>query len=758
MTEPGHSPSYIDGSDWIKLIDHELEYIKPWRAQTRHSRHSLAGIALSGGGIRAAVFSLGVLQALAARDLLCKFDYISTVSGGGYIGSALNWLTSRDNRCFGVGPEDFPFGTNDPSTPLSDEDMDVSPRSRMLRFLRHHGNYLAPGNGITLISALAVVLRGFIINLLVWVPLLTGAFALLLQVPAGWTASGHTSSTMDKPFFAGLMGLCIALCILFVAFSIIYSLATYAGRLPLRYRFRRGFERFSGLLLAAILASLIGGTLPMVHDQLTYFGAGKSAPLTTLVAGVGSALWTFMRDSGRNYKIPTAVIAAPGAALLIYGLLLISYALALSIYQVEHAVLCATSIILAAFAFGWLCNLNLVTLHRFYRDRLMEAFLPNVTTALADRTGPATQADSAYIQDVWRGQKPASPPTALGRLKNRLLKQASPVEREPRSPYQIINSIAVLVDSPVRKLRVRSGDSFMLTPMYCGSGATGWRRSSEFLGGKLSLPTAMAISGAAVNPNAEAFRISRNRFVAVLMNLLNLRLGYWVHHPRPRRFNAMRLKSPNHLLPGLYELGKSFGAGFQENRAFVQLSDGGNFDNLGIYELVRRRVKTIVACGASADPDHKFGDLRRALRLIQQDFGVSVDISDNPALLDALMPGKPETGCYPEGVRFSDTGYIVCTITYPASEQGPPDTGTLIYLNTTLVRDVGFSTRGYKASHDDFPDQSTVDQFFDEDQFEAYRDLGYRIATSMIDETPKQRFADKLNVDDFRQAAQALSA
>ena len=749
MTESGQSPSYIDGSNWNTLIDYELEYIKPWRAQTRHSRDSLAGIALSGGGIRAATFSLGVLQALAAKDLLRKFDYISTVSGGGYIGSALNWLTSRDEYRFGVKPEDFPFGTDDPSTPLSDEEIDASLQSRLLRFLRHHGNYLTPGNGITLVSALAVVLRGFIINLLVWVPLLAGLFALLLQVPAGWTPSGYTTSTTDKPLFDGLLGLCLVLCILFVALSIIYSLATYAGHLPLRYRFRRGFERFSGLLLAAIIASLIVGTLPMVHDLLANLGAGKSAPLTTLVAGMASALWTFLRDSGSSFKIPTAVIAAPGAALLTYGLLLIGYALALSFYLDEHAILYATSLILAAFAFGWLCNLNLVTLHRFYRDRLMEAFLPNVDTAQADRTGAATQADSAYIQNIWRGNQEASSTSFLHRLTSRLRQQAPAEQPPPRSPYQIINTIAVLVDSPVRKLRVRSGDSFMLTTLYCGSGATGWRCSREFLSGKLSLPTAMAISGAAVNPNAEAFRITRNKFVALLMNLLNLRLGYWVHHPRPRRFDAMRLKSPNHFLPGLYEFGKSFGAGFQENRAFVQLSDGGNFDNLGIYELVRRRVKTIVACDAGADPDYKFGDLRRALRLIQEDFGVSVDISDNPAMLDALMPGKPETGCYPEGVRFSDTGYIVCTITYPESEQGQADTGTLIYLNTTLVRDVGFNTRGYKASHSAFPDQSTIDQFFDEDQFEAYRDLGYRIATSMIDNTPKQCFEDKLNINDF---------
>ncbi|HAN48811.1 MAG TPA: hypothetical protein DCQ20_08060, partial [Nitrospira sp.] len=48
-----------------------------------------AGLCFSGGGIRSATFGLGVLQSLARLQLLNKFDYLSTVSGGGYIGSGL---------------------------------------------------------------------------------------------------------------------------------------------------------------------------------------------------------------------------------------------------------------------------------------------------------------------------------------------------------------------------------------------------------------------------------------------------------------------------------------------------------------------------------------------------------------------------------------------------------------------------------------------------------------------------------------------
>jgi hypothetical protein len=53
----------------------------------------LLGLALSGGGIRSATINLGILQGLARRGLLPRFDYLSTVSGGGYIGSCIDsWI------------------------------------------------------------------------------------------------------------------------------------------------------------------------------------------------------------------------------------------------------------------------------------------------------------------------------------------------------------------------------------------------------------------------------------------------------------------------------------------------------------------------------------------------------------------------------------------------------------------------------------------------------------------------------------------
>src|SRR5258707_1168823 len=64
------------------------------------------GLALSGGGIRSATFNLGVLQALARAKVLRNFDFLSTVSGGGYVGGFFGaWVSRESNDINGVEDE-----------------------------------------------------------------------------------------------------------------------------------------------------------------------------------------------------------------------------------------------------------------------------------------------------------------------------------------------------------------------------------------------------------------------------------------------------------------------------------------------------------------------------------------------------------------------------------------------------------------------------------------------------------------------------
>jgi hypothetical protein len=146
-----------------------------------------------------------------------------------------------------------------------------------------------------------------------------------------------------------------------------------------------------------------------------------------------------------------------------------------------------------------------------------------------------------------------------------------------------------------------------------------------------------------------------------------------------------------------------------ESRLYVNVSDGGHIENLGVYELLRRRCAVIVACDAEADPHMNFASMAALLRYASIDLGVRVKID-----LDALRPGAQ---------GFSRAHAAVGEIDYGNGERG-----TLVYIKSSLGEGHDEVVRGYKSGHPDYPHESTADQFFNEAQFEAYRSLGYQIA------------------------------
>jgi hypothetical protein len=331
----------------------------------------------------------------------------------------------------------------------------------------------------------------------------------------------------------------------------------------------------------------------------------------------------------------------------------------------------------------------------------METFMPDVSSALEDRTGAARNADPARISEMCE-------------------------EHDPRGPYHLVNTNAVLVDSDDRRIGSRGGDNFIISPRYCGSNATGWHPSKEWMSDGMTLASAVAISGAAANPHTGVGGdgVTRNPLVSLFMVLLNLRLGYWARnaHAGPRAVHT-----PNHFLPGLYEITSiTGGGGYREDRKFIQLSDGGHFENLAFYELIRRRLRLILVLDGGADPDFSFSDLQTTLRRIDTDFGARIDFADDQRP-GHLIP-KPYDG-YPRDAKRAARGHIEATITYADGT-----TGRLIFMKTTMIPGLSMETKGYKGANPAFPDQSTADQFFDEEQFEAYRELGYRIASGMIDD------------------------
>jgi hypothetical protein len=520
--------------------------------------------------------------------------------------------------------------------------------------------------------------------------------------------------------FGFMLATAICLFVLCVAAFAVYSLATWLGHKSSRwflggtkYGWRRKFERWMRVPFWAIGVLLLLASVPFAVGELHGWLLGSSFSLIGLASGLVAFVRSAQQPKSRaekqaSWAIPSSWIASFGAGFLLYGVLLVSYAFGwwaaqgAPVLGIPAFAVLATAFILAI-ATGLAVDLNLTTIHRFYRDRLMEAFLPDVDQALHNKTAPARQADSATLSSMCDHHRPVG-------------------------PYHIINTNLVLTKSNERTYRMRGGDSFILSPLYCGSSATGWRPTKYYMGDELTLPTAMAISGAAANPwtAAGGSGLTRNPLVGMLMALMNLRLGFWLPNPNAQargRWRRSCTKSfrANHFDPGLKEV---LGISLRENAPVCLLSDGGHFENLGLYELIRRRLRLIVLCDGTADPGYAFTDLQNALARIGADFGARVEF-DKETTLQRFMPSIDAV--YPRDVRLSESAYAIAQIIYADGR-----TGHLVYLTTALCKGLRLKLLGYKGANRDFPDQSTADQFFDEEQFEAYRELGYVIADSFI--------------------------
>ena len=438
---------------------------------------------------------------------------------------------------------------------------------------------------------------------------------------------------------AGLMG------IVFLLVSILYSLSTRKLILKILkdpYLCRRIFEKWIPWLLLLGLVFLMLGSLPTVAEWLKDPNAnGISVALLSL--GVVGGLWSFYR-SGHNGKgkISLGVLAPLASILLFYGLALVSYKLAL--FSFDNAwfnwVLLGGSVVISLLT-GWYVNLNYISIHRYYRDRLMEAFMPCPNTD--GKPAAAIKADKAELSDMY----------------------------SEHAPYHLVNTNVILVNSDDPRWRVRGGDAFLLSPKYCGSTATGWRKTACYMRkDPLTLATAVAISGAAANPNTGAGGSgpTRKPLLSLLMSLLNVRLGYWVPHPNPDK-SRFRIAA-NHFRAAYYELSSR---GYEEHQKLLQISDGGHFENLGVYELVRRKVKLIICCDGCADPEFSFSDLQVLMRRIGTDFGAKIKF-DNNNHLERIIPHAsdpqkvidqdPNTEAYPVGVKFAERGYIKGKIFY----------------------------------------------------------------------------------------------
>lgn len=813
------------------------------------------GLALSGGGIRSATFNLGVLQGLAERGMLTRLDYLSTVSGGGYIGSWMSALVQREGGGIAQVERDL-----DPRTAAGRGGREPAP----VDWLRRFSNYLTPRAGLFSTDTLAGVAT-YLRNLLLMQSLILGVFATMLVLPRllPWfaelrlvqspvpcvialaVAAIFLNMNLSRPLIEGrqappwfarqpfVLALIVAPLILsawLVSVLLIHPGAGDAGDLAglieaaltfgavwvvawalvefvivrsLRTTFREGRRRLLVVFLSLLVAVAVGvEVLCLVRDALLGFTSAAAlvwhwmvwgVPVLLVVFGIGSILliglvgrefaeeerewWSrlgaWLIAGGLAWSVlcaaaiygPFAILRAQawakglsvawvlstlGGVLLgkskatggsnsgkwlnlatevapyvfVAGLLLaLSFGIHVGLMQWSGATGAAPASSAPAFEryaadlgavlharpatwlplllplalillLIWRLDINLFSFHMFYRNRLVRCYL-----------GASNRARNPH------------PFTGFDPKDNVRLTDL------PARPFHIVNTAINLTTVNNLAWQERKAASFVLTRAYCGyqlkssgpddPGTLGYRPTADYLNGKgwLSLGQALTISGAAVSPN-QGYHSSKA--VAFLLTVFNVRLGWWMQNPAQPGAWA----TPGPRLGLRYLLSELLGLA-SETTKFCYLSDGGHFENLGVYELVRRKCRFIIAVDAGMDPQFGFEDLGNAVRKCQVDFGVRIDI-DTRACVPVPATGKSLYHCavgrihYEEADRDAISGY-------------------LLYIKPSLSGNEPVDIMQYAAVHPEFPHQSTTDQWFDESQFEAYRNLGHHIVTTVIE-------------------------
>jgi patatin-like phospholipase len=386
----------------------------------------------------------------------------------------------------------------------------------------------------------------------------------------------------------------------------------------------------------------------------------------------------------------------------------------------------ALVLLFVAVILAWRVDINLFSFHSYYRNRLAHAYLG----ASAERrkanafTGYAPE-DSPMLEDLDRTK----------------------TDQNLR-PYPLINTALNMGGAPRMEWQQRKAAAFVFSPLYCGfelpppltdnrdaaecGGSTdpglpicAHRLTGDFIkakrGRQIGHSLAIAISGAAASPN---MGYHTSPALAALMTAFNVRLGWWM--PNPRFAGPWAEGGPDFSSGWML---KELAASATAEDAFVYLSDGGHFENLGVYEALRRRCKLVVASDASADPPFHFGDLASLVHKARADLGIEID-----ANTAAIRPDIAAGGV----IGSSKSNHIIARIVYPPEPGAHAvEIGWLVYLKSSLPAALPADIENYRRTRPGFPHQSTADQWFDESQFEAYRRLGLELGRIVIGEMAK---------------------
>jgi hypothetical protein len=618
------------------------------------------GICCSGGGIRAAAFSLGALAELEAAGTMARADYLAAVSGGGYAATAWRMVRDDDLRNNATGP------VAERVVRSLQQPIDGTKGPRRHRYLRH-----GPGGvGWAVLETAGIVLS----NVLV-----LAALTLALAWPVGWLVGSramyrvlrssphlpdnlHLSAELWLP---GILLLALALLLLLLSCN--------------PWQNWTALVKVSGAVAGAGIALevlLVG--LPQAMVVLGRFftdgthGLRASTFGSSALVGVAATLWRYSR------KAVTAKVASRLPKL--GGVLLV---LAAFVWGGKVATDAATSdgqfgnrwwwfAVTGTFAVVYaVVDTRWLSLHNIYRARLQRSF-----DLRRDGAGGLRTATDHWDWTELRGEKPELL-LCCARQRTGLGPGGLPAET-----------------FTVSRQQVRMGTDVIGTDHYLA-------RFEGRLRDERDASAWMGTSGAAF---ASAMgRLSKGTTNALLA-ALNIDLGVWL--PNPRR--ASRGGKP-HKVRYSYLFKEILGWYYDDDR-FVFVADGGHWENLGLVELLRRRCATIVCIDASGDAVGAFTTLRQAVEL------AGLDLDDVVASVELEAPLKTLVGV--------NGGYPVGVVATLDVEYRDGTTGRIIYAKAQMASSLGLALRQFAKQDPLFPNYSTGDQFLTDDQFEKLVELG----------------------------------
>jgi len=306
------------------------------------------------------------------------------------------------------------------------------------------------------------------------------------------------------------------------------------------------------------------------------------------------------------------------------------------------------------------------------------------------------------------------------------------IRREPKQRlFHVINIALNLVSGKKLAYQERMAESFTATPLHCGNYELGYRDSCQYGDPDrgISIGTALAISGAAASPN-QGYHSSPA--VAALLTAFNVRLGWWLGNPGPAGDKVFRDHEPR---PAIGTIMREAVGGTDDEYKWVYLSDGGHFENLGLYEMVMRRCRYIFISDAGCDPDFTFEDLGNAIRKIYIDFGIPIEIETT-----ALLPRDDDRK---EDEAKNGKYFAFGTIHYDQVDGKDVKDGHFIYVKPSFYGREPRDIYSYARQSATFPHETTADQFFSESQFESYRRLGrYTVEEVLLKKDREKPFPD----------------